>query len=162
VLHRLVDFAAEWASVYANHAAVRTSVTFMHIAGLVGGGGCAIAADRATLIASRQAGAARRHQLGTLQATHRIVLFGLAIVIVSGVMLFAADIDTFLYSRIFWVKLALVTLLVVNGVALIGAERRALRDDSDAGWTLLRVAAFCSVLLWFLTTLAGAALPNIG
>ena len=42
-----------WMSLYANHAALRTGVEFMHIGGLVAGGGCAITADLATITASR-------------------------------------------------------------------------------------------------------------
>jgi hypothetical protein len=160
VLDQVTHLASEWASVYANHAVIRTSVTFMHIGGLVGSGGCAIAADRATLMASRMSRADQRLQLETLRTTHRVVLFGLAIVIVSGVLLLGADVDTFLYSRFFWLKMALFALLAINGFALIRAERRA--EEDDAAWTALRVTALCSVALWFLTTLFGAALPNIG
>ena len=42
-----------WTAVYSNHAVLRTAVTFAHVGGLVGGGGCAIAADRATLMLAR-------------------------------------------------------------------------------------------------------------
>ncbi len=152
---------ADWTSIYANHAAVRTSVTFLHIAGLIGGGGCAIAADRATLIAAREATPARERHLGMLRSTHRIVLFGLALVILSGVLLFAADYDTFLHSSFFWVKMAMVALLFVNGGVLLEAERRASRGLESA-WTALRATAVASLVLWFLITLVGAALPNIG
>lgn len=152
---------ADWTSVYANHAAVRTSVTFLHIAGLIGAGGSAIVADRATLVAARGDAASRRSHLGMLRATHRIVLFGLALVIVSGILLFAADLDTFLHSRFFWLKMALVALLFINGGVLVEAERRA-QKGSEAAWTALRATAMLSLVLWFVITLAGAALPNIG
>jgi len=163
MLHLFNEAAVNWSSVYSNHAAVRTAVTFLHIAGLIGGGGCAIAADRATLIAARLNHGERRLQLGSLQNTHRIVLFGLAIVILSGILLFASDVDAFLYSRFFWLKMSLVGLLSLNGVVLIAAERRAQRDtQGEAGWGILRATALSSLVLWFLTTLVGAALPNIG
>ena len=157
----LQHFVEAWTSVYANHAAVRTAVSFLHIAGLVGAGGAAIGADRATLIAARADQRARQLQLGSLQGTHRIVLFGLALVILSGLLLFGADVDTFLHSRFFWLKMALVALLFVNGGVLLEAERRA-AQGSAAGWTALKATAIASLALWFLTTLAGAALPNIG
>lgn len=157
----LLRVVADWTSVYSNHAAVRTSVTFIHIAGLIGGGGCAIAADRATLIAARDPDPdARRYQLGMLRTTHRTVLFGLVLVILSGILLFAADFDTFLHSRFFWLKMALVALLFVNGGVLLEAERRAQRG-MEAAWKMLRATAVLSLVLWFLTTLAGATLPNI-
>ncbi len=157
----LMRAVADWTSIFANHAAVRTSVTFIHIAGLIGGGGCAIAADRATLIAARQSVEARDLQLGMLRTTHRVVLFGLALVIGSGVLLFASDVDTFLHSSLFWVKMTLVALLFVNGGVLLEAERRAATGNERA-WLALRATAVASLALWFLTTLAGSALPNIG
>lgn len=157
----LMRAVADWTSFYANHAAARTSVTFLHIAGLVGGGGCAIAADRGTLMAARLGPDERRFHLGSLRTTHRVVLFGLALVIVSGVLQFASDVDTFLHSTLFWLKMALVALLFVNGGVLVEAERRAVLGRESA-WTALRVTALTSLVLWFLTTLAGAALPNIG
>jgi hypothetical protein len=40
-------------------------------------------------------------------------------------------------------------------------ERRVTCDDAGA-WARLRRTAAMSLCLWFLTTLAGAALPNIG
>jgi hypothetical protein len=42
-------------------------------------------------------------------------------------------------------------------------ERRPQRDtNGEAGWGMLRATALSSLVLWFLTTLVGAALPNIG
>jgi hypothetical protein len=52
-------------------------------------------------------------------------------------------------------------LLLINGIALWRAERRALSGDRTA-WGTLRFTALASITLWFLTTLGGVALPNIG
>ena len=73
----------------------------------------------------------------------------------------AADLDSLLYSRVFWIKMGLVALLLVNGATLWAAERRAGRRDASA-WRTLRVTATASVALWLLATLAGVALLNIG
>jgi hypothetical protein len=80
--------------------------------------------------------------------------------VVSGLLLFAADADAFLHSRIFWVKMGLMGTLLINGVAMLSGEQRVLRGDPRA-WTRLHAIAVSSLLLWFLTALAGAALPNI-
>ena len=157
----LSDMAAGWGSVYANHAALRTLVTFAHVASLIVGGGAAIAADRATLAARELDGVNRRMSLDTLHGTHRIVIVSLLLVAVSGVLMFAADLDALIYSRVFWIKMALVALLVVNGGLLWQAEQRARQDDTTA-WPRLRVTAWASVALWLLATLAGVALLNIG
>jgi uncharacterized membrane protein len=103
----------------------------------------------------------RRAHLATVHKTHRIIVIGLVLITVSGLMLFAADVDTYLYSRVFWIKMGLMALLVVNGTVLVAAEHRAARRGVDA-WPTLRFTAFASLALWFLTTLGGVALPNIG
>jgi hypothetical protein len=84
-----------------------------------------------------------------------------ALIAVSGVLLFAADFETYLYSRFFWAKMGLVALLIVNGALLWSAGTRANRGDRTA-WGVLRLTAVVSIALWLLTTLGGVALPNIG
>lgn len=157
----LKDLLETWSSLYSNHAALRTGIEFLHIGGLLAGGGCAIAADRTTLLAMRAEPAARADRLSSLKGIHRIVLAGLILIIVSGVLLFGADVDTYLYSKVFWIKMGLMTLLLVNGAVLVRAEHRAEHGDLRA-WERLGYSAVASLALWLLTTLAGAALPNIG
>ena len=157
----LAGLMTSWGSFYANHAAARTLVAFAHIGALIAGGGIAIAADRSTLHALHQSEATRRLQLEALHGTHRIVIGSLALIAASGFLLFAADFDTYVYSRFFWIKMGLVALLMINGGFLWRAERRAIRGDA-AAWRSLRVTAIASIALWLLTTLGGVALPNIG
>jgi hypothetical protein len=157
----LVGAALEnWTAVYSNHPALRTVVEFVHIGGLVAGGGCAITADLATLLAIGDR-STRGTDLRLLKHTHAIVLAGLVALGASGALLLAADADTYLHSRIFWTKVALMALLVVNGVLMLGGERQVRRGDPRA-WSRLHGTAIASLVLWSLTTLAGAALPNIG
>ncbi len=150
-----------WNAFYSNHAALRTAVEFLHIAGLMLAGGSAISADLAMLRADRHGAAMHGPQLETLRITHRLVLLGLAALTVSGVLLFAADVGTFLWSKIFWLKMGLLALLLTNGALMQRSERQVLRDAPGA-WPRLRRTAIVSLVLWFVTTLAGAALPNIG
>lgn len=148
-----------WEHLYSHSAVLRTLIGFAHIAGLVIGGGMAIVADRATLRAYRR-GDDRRAELDTIRSAHRIVIGGLAVVAISGALLLAADLDTYLHSRIFWIKMGLVALLLINGAALSRFARRA--DTDDRRWRQLAYAAGVSLSLWLLTTLTGAALPNVG
>ncbi len=150
-----------WVSLYANHAALRTGIEFLHIGGLVAGGGCAITADLATITAVRDRAATRTTQLQLLKKTHLIVVLGLVALGVSGALLFGADVQTFFYSRIFWLKMGLMVLLLVNGWLLLLGERQVKRGEPRA-WARLHYTAVASLILWSLTTLAGAALPNIG
>ena len=87
------------------------------------------------------------------------MLAGLAAIVLSGALLVASDIDTFLASRVFWTKMALVVLLLVNGAVLTSAERRATQGVAHAWLTLRRTAAL-SLILWSLVTLAGVVLVN--
>jgi uncharacterized membrane protein len=157
----IASFLETWTSFFSNHAAVRTSLGFFHVGGLVIGGGCAISADRMTLRAARRSVAERAFQLEALRSTHRLVVFSLAAVTLSGLLLFAADAENFLHSVFFWMKMGLVVALLVNGFFLTRAERKA-ETDAVRGWRWLTVTSTISVVLWMLTTLAGAALPNIG
>ena len=150
-----------WNSLYANHALLRTSIEFVHIGGLLAGGGCAVTADLATITAARDSSMARVTELQVLKRTHRLVVAGLVALFLSGALLFMADVGTYLYSRVFWLKMLLVLLLLGNGLLLLAWERQITRGDAQA-WARLHYTAVTSLVLWFLTTLLGAALPNIG
>lgn len=149
-----------WSDWYSNSAILRSSVGFLHVAGLVVGGGAALVEDRAILGAGGYAAARRRTEVRINErAAHGVVLSGLAVVVASGVMLFAADFDTYLHSSAFWIKMALVVLLLANGYWLQRAE--VAFEASERAWPALRRAASLSLALWLLTTLAGAVLPNV-
>ena len=47
-----------------------------------------------------------------------------------------------------------------NGMMMLVGERRVQRGDARA-WMRLHNSAASSLALWFVTTLVGAALPNI-
>jgi hypothetical protein len=157
----LAELLSSWASLYSNHPALRTTIEFAHLAPLIAGGGAAIAADRATVAAVSGNAAARDSQLLALNSTHRLVVASLAIVTVTGLLLFATDVDTYLHSRFFWIKMALVVMLLVNGVVLVRATVKA-HTGGDAAWRMLHRTSIVSLILWFATTLAGVILPNIG
>jgi hypothetical protein len=150
----------DWGSFYSNHALVRTLITFAHIGGLVAAGGAALTIDRGLLSFARRGTDGGHAQLAAVRTSHGFVLWGLVFVTVSGLLLFAADVDTFWGSRIFWIKIALIALLVINGAALIWSERRATAGDTSS-WSTLRWTAAASITLWTLTTLAGVALLNM-
>jgi uncharacterized membrane protein len=153
----LVD---SWASMYSHQPLLRTFVGFLHVGGLLVGGGFAIAVDRLTSLAAGH-GPVRSAQLHLLRSTHGAVLAGIAALVVSGLLLLGADLDMYLYSKVFWIKMGLFGLLLVNGVWLLRAEREIGRGNTTA-WTQLRASSAISLALWLATTLAGVALPNIG
>ena len=148
----LAGILDSWSALYSNHASLRTAIEFAHVGGLLAGGGSALAADLAIV---------RGGDPQLLKRTHVLVIAGLVALFASGILLFAADVDTYLYSRVYWIKIALIVVLLVNGAVLWRAERRAAAGENDA-WKTLHYTAIASLILWFATTLAGAALPNIG
>lgn len=152
-----------WAHVYADSKVLATIVTFAHVASLLMAGGLAVATDRATLRALRLAAAERGRHLEDLSGVHRLVVGGLILSVVTGVLLFASDVETFIGSWIFWLKMLMICVLLANGYAMTKAER-ALRDDAgetSPAWRHLRRTALVSVGLWYAITLAGVALVNV-
>jgi hypothetical protein len=158
LLSRSVDW---WTTIYSNHAALRTVVAFVHVGGLLGGGGCAIAADRATLLLTHTDPEPWDAHLASIRRAHRVVVLGLAFIFISGALLAAADLATYLDSKVFWIKMALVGALLVNGTVLVRAERQVV-SGQPAGLRRLQQTSVISLALWFLTTLLGTALPNVG
>src|SRR4051812_4539465 len=100
----LVKFFEPWAHAYGDSKVLPTIVVFVHIAALVLAGGYAITLDRFTLRAFRGDAAGRARQLDELTVSHRLVLSGLALSLVSGVLLFTADIETYWTSVVWWTK----------------------------------------------------------
>ena len=79
---------------------------------------------------------------------------------ISGVLLFAANIDTYLWSPVFWIKMLLVAWLVSNGSRLAKAERAA-RTGRPSRWAPVRTASMLSLALWVAVTFLGALLRNV-
>ena len=173
----LAQLVAPWARFYRHSPATSTVVTFVHIASLLVGGGLALALDRDTLhqrplplgAADRHAGErrasaqrARRRHLQHLADAHRVVLPSLAVASATGVAMLAADLDTFLSSSAFWIKMGLLALLLGNG-ALTNALATVLERDAgdvEGGWARLRASAAVSITLWLAVTFAGVALTS--
>jgi hypothetical protein len=154
------DLADTWSAIYSASPAIKSALTFTHIGALLAGGGAAIAADRTTLRAMRRGQAALDHELEHLHHVHLFVIVGLGLVIASGVLLMFADLDAYLSAPVFWIKMALVVLLMANGALVMRGGRRTHAGD-PSGPRLLRFAAIASLVLWFGTTLCGAILPNV-
>ena len=159
----LANAVAPWAKFYSHSSAASTIVTFLHLAPLVVGGGLAIALDRAALRLPHAEPGARERHLAELGAVHALVVGALAMSFVSGLLLLAADLDTFLPSWVFWVKMALVAALLANGAVMRSLERRLSRpgDNREDHWRRLRGTAVTSLVLWLAVTFAGVTLMNV-
>ena len=157
----LVRLFEPWSTIYADSKLVATVVVFGHIASLMIAGGLAITCDRGTLRAARAPEARPRH-LAEIAGAHPVVVTGLGLSAVTGLLLFASDVETYFVSWIFWTKMALIVTLLANGWRMTRVEA-ALRNaggDADAGWRRMRISALVSLVLWFAIALAGVALVN--
>jgi hypothetical protein len=150
----LASAVEAWAAFYDGHHAVSVTVRYLHLAGLVTGGGTALAADRQVLMALRTGPAQRATVLAALRDSHRVVVPALAVVMATGALMTAADSATFFALRLYWSKLGLVGLLVLNGLGLLAAER-ALERGPGRSWRGLGLASAASLVLWLAILLAG-------
>ena len=168
ILQAVATAAKPWASLYSDSTAVASTVTFFHLGGLLFAGGLAIASDRATFRAFRGTDEDRNRLLVDLGNTHSWVLAGLSVIFVSGLLLALSDVKTFGYSPIYWTKMSLVVLLLLNGSVLQRTEQKlragSLLTQSTAPrqrlWSRLRFAAATSMALWTAIVLAGVILVN--
>jgi hypothetical protein len=166
ILQAVANAAKPWASLYSDSTAISSAVTFLHLAGLLFAGGLAIATDRATFRALRGTDEDRNRLLLDLGNSHSWVLGGLSVIFVSGILLALSDVKTFGYSPVYWTKMSLVALLLLNGALLRRTERKlragSLLIQSTAPrqrlWSRLRFAAATSMVLWTAIVLAGVIL----
>jgi uncharacterized membrane protein len=163
LMNQLTTLVAPWADFYNASKAVQTTVTFGHFGGMMTAGGFALATDRATLRAVQAESSERARHLQELSAIHPIVVGALAVTTLSGLLMFAADLETLAVSAVFWAKMGLIFLLLFNGYAMLRTERKLQAGDpAEAGhWRRLRTASLVSLGLWFAVVLAGSILPNV-
>ena len=150
----ITQLLARWAHLYC-HTPVSATVTYLHLVGILVGGGVAVAADRASLRLSPATD--WRTELDRLAAVHRWVVGGLALIFASGLLMALAQVANFGTSVVFWTKMGLVALLLGNGYARLRTEI-ALRQGSVAAWGWFRRTSTASLALWFLVLLAGTLL----
>lgn len=150
----LASTIESWAAFYDNHQMASVTVRYLHLAGLLVGGGTALAADRQLLKAIRSGPTERAATLATVHASHRVVVPALAVVVATGALMAASDTATFLASRLFWSKMGLVGLLLLNGAGLVAAERAASRERPRA-WSWLGLASAASLVLWLVILFVG-------
>jgi hypothetical protein len=168
VLQTIESAVKPWSSLYSDSTPVSSAVTFFHLGGLLFAGGLAVASDRATFRALRGTEEDRTRLLADLAGAHAWVLAGLSVIFTSGLLLLLADVKTFIPSPVYWTKMSLVALLLVNGAVLQRTEQKlqagSLLTQTSAPrqklWSRLRFAAAASMTLWTAIVLAGVILAS--
>lgn len=163
MLDTLVEFAKPWAKFYSKSTPAQNMILFAHLAGLLGGGGLAIAADRAIWKARAATDEVRTRVVAEVAGVHRPVIIGLVFAVLSGALMTAADLETYVTSPVWWGKIGAVVLLLANGAWLRSIERTALRTPAmaPAAWAKVTLSSRLSFTLWFAVVLIGVALGNI-
>ncbi len=147
---------ALWAHFSRHNVELIVTLTYIHLAGILVGGGFAVATDRASLRLSPANAPDWPQELTRLASVHRWVMAGLALIFASGVLMTLTELGTFAVSAVFWTKMGLIALLLGNGFLRMRAET-ALRQDRT-GWGRFRATSVASLVLWFVILLAGTLL----
>jgi hypothetical protein len=164
MIREIAALLEPWKHLYSDSTVVATAVTSAHILSLVVGGGLAIAADRTTLRTLSCPGPARPWLLEELRDVHRPVLIGLVALTLTGLLLVAADFETFMKSVVFWVKMGFLLVLLINGALIYRAEsslaNAAARNEEppEKFCSRLRLSARLSIALWLIITVGGSVL----
>ena len=158
----LIEIFAPWAKLYGDSKVIPTVVAFGHVSALLWGGGRAVAADLVALRAPSLEGYRSAGGLRFLVESHRDVLTGLVIAAITGVALSTADLKHFLSSPFYFAKLAVVFVLLGNGVFVKRYETSLQTGTGtrEGSWRGTRRHAAISLVLWFSAVLLGLALVN--
>lgn len=162
-------FVEPWRRLYSQSPLLSTVILFGHLGGLLAAGGLAVAAERATLRLDPRDDSERRRHLAELERLRSPIWSALGVALVSGALLFFADVEAFAASPIFWTKMSLVGLLIATTL-VTGRLDTAIRRDGDAGaagtvalerrWRRRRAGAIATAVIWFGLVLVGAALAS--
>lgn len=148
---------ALWAHFARHTVWLSVTLTFVHLGGILLGGGLAVATDRASLRLSAATAPDWPQELARLASVHRWVVAGLALIFASGFLMMLTEFETFATSAVFWTKMGLIALLLGNGFLRMRAET-ALHTGRATAWRRFRRTSVASLVLWFVILLAGALL----
>lgn len=151
-----------WADLYAQSGWLPLVFLTTHVLSLVVAAGVALAVDRRVLRATTAsvdvAAPSTAALLDELTDAHPLVMRALAITLLSGIAMATADLGTYATSRVFWSKMGLVALLLVNGQLMRRAERQLAAESMRMA--ALRSSALRSVLLWGGIIVLGVVVSN--
>jgi hypothetical protein len=162
-----VDALAEpWQKLYAHSTIVATLVLFGHVAGLFVAGALTFSTEAGALRLDLANEGERRRYLRVASPARSAIALALAVAMFSGLLLFLADLEAFAVSRIFWTKMLLVVLLLVNTVIASRLDARLIRESDapivqhESLWRRRRASAWATAVLWFALVLSGTALAS--
>ena len=160
IVTTISELAQPWADWYNHHKVAQGGVIWLHVSGIMVGGGLAIASDRAALRAVKGTVEERTRVLHDFSQVHRTVITALAVIVVSGLLMLLADVENLLPSPVYLVKMGAFVTLLANGWLIQQNERKLALDPSpgNARWQRFRIGAIASITLWLLVALGGVTL----
>lgn len=96
---------------------IKTVYTIIHLFGIAIGAGGAFASDL-IFFKSVKDGKLSSTEFGFMQMGSKMVWVGLAILFISGILLFSLDTDRYLASSKFLAKVTIVAVIIANGILL--------------------------------------------
>ncbi len=143
---------------------IKTIYTIFHVFGAILGAGAAFIGDT-MFFKTVKDGVIEKTEFEFMQMNSKIVWIGVAILVVSGILLFMTNPERYLDSSKFLAKVTIVAVIIVNGLAFhfahlpnlrkhIGmkfAESSAFRDKSF----FLLASGAVSVTSWIFTVVLG-------
>jgi uncharacterized membrane protein len=149
---------APWSTYYGNHQIASVSIRFLHLVALIFAGGTGLFADRQVLRAGKSGAEEREAVLVILGRGHKHVISWIVVLGITGALMAAADTATYMVSKVFWIKMSLVGLLVANGAFLLAVEQRTRKLGVTEGWPRLMMVSTISAILWLTTLFMGTLL----
>lgn len=153
---------AWWTEVYRGHDTVQLLAGLGHILSILFAARFALEGDRAALRAERRPAAQRAALLELIGNSHRPVLIGLSLALLTGLAQLLAQLAYLPGSPWAWLKLAGLVALLANGrIIRVTAERLRRGDAEPAAWRRLRAAAKRSLALWGTLVILGLLLTTV-
>jgi hypothetical protein len=137
-----------WAEYYGNHQLASVAIRFFHLTGIVLGGGAGLITDWQIMKSAFKVNADFDILLKQLSRAHYYVVPWMFVLALTGALMTAADAHSFLVSKVYWIKISLIALLVFNGIALLLLESRIRRAGIQAVWGKLTAVSSISAILW--------------
>lgn len=153
---------AWWTAAYRGHDSVQLLAGLGHILSVLWAARFALNGDRFALRAERRPAPQRAALLASIGNTHRPVLIGLSLALLTGLAQLLAQLSYLPRSPWAWLKLLGLIALLVNGrVIQVMADRLRRNPEQPASWRSLRAAAKRSLALWGALVVVGLLLTTV-
>jgi hypothetical protein len=149
----------DWATAIRGSWYVYPIIMTLHLVGIATFGGMILLTD-ARLLGVTMRGRPVADVIEGLRAPKR---WGLLLVVTCGFLLFSAKAEEYYYNRFFWMKISLLALIALHGLAFRGSVYRdpARLDKTSSTPGVAKLAAALSLVLWIGVAICGRGIGYI-